>query len=72
MSQMFSQCESLITIYVSQWDISKVTQSTGMFYGSPNIVGGNGTTYDSNHTGLDYARIDTPETPGYFTPPLVD
>lgn len=31
------------------------------------LVGGNGTTYDASHTDIEYARIDTTETPGYFT-----
>lgn len=27
----------------------------------------NGTTYDSSYTDKTYARVDTVETPGYFT-----
>lgn len=33
----------------------------------PDRKGGNGTTYDANHVNSEYARIDTEETPGYFT-----
>ncbi|MBQ0166299.1 MAG: hypothetical protein KBT02_04220, partial [Treponema sp.] len=38
-----------------------------MFSGCTNLVGGNGTTFSAAHTGPDYARIDAPGTPGYFT-----
>ena len=38
-----------------------------MFRGDNNIIGGNGTTYNSNYIDATYARIDTAETPGYFT-----
>ena len=31
------------------------------------LVGGAGTTYDSAHNNIEYARIDTPTIPGYFT-----
>ena len=38
-----------------------------MFLGCSTLVGGNGTTYDDSKTDKEYARIDTEETPGYFT-----
>ena len=38
-----------------------------MFTYSTNLVGGNNTKFDNNHTDKEYARIDIPETPGYFT-----
>ena len=38
-----------------------------MFLDAKNIVGGNGTTYNNRYTNATYARIDTEETPGYFT-----
>ena len=31
------------------------------------LVGGNGTVYDSGHTGGEYARVDAAGQPGYFT-----
>ena len=38
-----------------------------MFTGCTNLVGGNGTTYDSTKVDKTYARIDTASTRGYFT-----
>jgi len=42
-----------------------------MFANCTSLVGGNKTVYDINNNGanedIKYARIDTPETPGYFT-----
>ena len=38
-----------------------------MFSGDNKLVGGNGTTYSSSNTNYTYARIDTNDTPGYFT-----
>lgn len=39
-----------------------------MFYMCPNLVGGKGTTYDSNHVDASYAHIDGGmANPGYFT-----
>ena len=38
-----------------------------MFWNSKEIVGGNGTTYNSSYLDATYARIDTEETPGYLT-----
>ena len=38
-----------------------------MFRDCSALVGGNGTKYDESHTDKEYARIDTPSTPGYFT-----
>ena len=38
-----------------------------MFSGCEKLTGGNGTKYDANHIGAEYARIDTAEAPGYFT-----
>ena len=75
MQYMFTMCTKLKTIYVKQydgttntgWTTSAVTSSDGMFELSPNLTGGNGTTYNSNYTNATYARIDTAETPGYFT-----
>ena len=39
-----------------------------MFSGCTNLIGGEGTVYDSKHTDYTYARIDGgTEAPGYFT-----
>jgi len=40
-----------------------------MFTSSTNLVGSAGTTYNSNHTDKEYARVDDPANgkPGYFT-----
>ena len=76
MSEMFSYVYSIlilkkgiVTIYVSdRWNTNAVTKSSDMFKGVVNLVGGNGTTYDSNKVDKEYARIDQGTTsPGYFT-----
>ena len=68
-SQMFYGCSNLKTIYCgNKWNIDKVWESTEMFANCANLVGGKGTTYDSEHTDIEYARIDGgPNSPGYFT-----
>ena len=69
MEYMFGECHRLQTIYVgSAWSTAAVTGSSTMFANCINLVGGKGTTYDSNHLGFDYAHIDGgPSNPGYFT-----
>ncbi len=75
MTGMFAGCGELIKIYVKEyneeentgWNTIAVENSTNMFRGDNNIIGGNGTTYNSNYIDATYARIDTAETPGYFT-----
>ena len=71
MTEMFFDSTELKTIYVSnKWSTAKVTQSTDMFNYCNSLVGGAGTTYDSNNVDITYARIDggpDSETPGYFT-----
>ncbi len=68
MGRMFNYSE-LNTIYVGNgWSTASVTNSEDMFYGCINLVGGQGTTYDSNHNDASYAHIDgDPSNPGYFT-----
>ena len=44
-----------------------INDKFGMFNNLPLLVGGNGTTYDPNHTNKDYAKIDTVISKGYFT-----
>ena len=68
MQYMFYWNENLKTVYVGDsWDTSNVNISKGMFYDCGNIVGENGTTFNYQKTDKEYARVDTPETPGYFT-----
>ena len=70
MLEMFKDSTSFKTIYVgNKWDTSKVTRSDNILNNCPELVGGAGTTYDSNHTDIEYARVDDPASgkPGYFT-----
>lgn len=69
MDIMFSACDSLRTILVSDAFVTtNLTSSTNMFRGCYQLVGGAGTRYDLNHYDGTYARIDNPPTaPGYFT-----
>ena len=66
---MFNRCNNLRTVYVGNgWSTAAVTNSTSMFYGCTSLVGGQGTTYNSNHVNKTYAHIDGgPSNPGYFT-----
>ena len=68
MDQMFYGCSSLTTISVSDdFVVDQVTSSNGMFGGDTNLVGGNGTEYDSNHIDKEYAHYDySSNNPGYF------
>ena len=68
MNYMFNGCSGLTTIYAdSDWSTDNVTNSSNMFDGCTSLVGGNGTEYDASHTDAEYARIDRPGQPGYFT-----
>lgn len=71
MSNMFYGCKNLGKIYISnKFTTDAVTNSSSMFGGCTKLVGGAGTTYNSNNIDKTYARIDGgPEssTPGYFT-----
>ena len=61
---------NLKTIFVSNlWDVSNVstTSSWMMFEKCNNIVGGNGTVYNSSKTDVTYAHIDEEDNPGYLT-----
>ena len=56
------------TIYSSdKFVTNSVTNSDNMFGYATNLVGGNGTAYNSSYVDKTYARIDTASTPGYFT-----
>ena len=69
MSWMFFDCPYLETIYVGEgWSTAGVTSSDNMFSYCTNLVGGLGTTYDSNHIDAAYAHIDNgPYDPGYLS-----
>ena len=70
MSGMFSRMSNLQTIYVNPttWNIDAVTTSNNMFLNDADLVGGQGTTFDSNHIDIEYARIDGgTSSPGYLT-----
>ncbi len=67
MSYMF-QNSKVKTIYASdKFVTSAVTNGKYMFSGTSNLIGGNGTTYNSSYIDKTYARIDKSGTPGYFT-----
>ena len=65
---MFENCTSLKTIYVDEslWNTDGAW-GTDMFSGCTSLVGGNGTVYDSENTGVDYAQVDKKGNPGYLT-----
>ena len=66
--RMFLGCRELKTIYVGDgWTNSSISSSILMFHVCSKLVGGNGTTFNSNKIDKEYARIDTASTPGYFT-----
>lgn len=71
LDEMFYGCTSLTTIYdynsYSSNGYSYPESSKNMFYGCINLVGGNGTKYDSSHTDAEYARMDNEYQKGYFT-----
>ena len=68
MQYVFADCLNLKTIYApDKFIASSVEKSSSMFSGCTFLVGGNGTKYDESHTDKEYARIDTPSAPGYFT-----
>ena len=68
---MFFACYSLTYLNASgRWSTAGVTDSSNMFYYCTELVGGAGTTYNSNHVDASYAHIDGgTSNPGYFTGP---
>ena len=68
-SLMFEDCTNLRTIYVGNgWSTESINDAREMFYNCPNLVGGQGTTYDENHIDAAYAHLDGgPDNPGYFS-----
>ena len=73
MEGMFGECAQLEKVFVSEGWTTEALYSMGldielsMFEGCRSLVGGNGTTYDPSHTDAEYACIDEPDSPGYFT-----
>ena len=69
MRSMFEACCKLTVLCTApDADWSGIRSTTDMFVGCENLVGGNGTGYDENHTDGSYARTDKGEdAPGYFT-----
>ena len=69
MRMMFGSCNELTTIYCEQdWSHIPHESSYVMFSGCKKLVGGQGTTFDTNVIDAAYARPDGgPRAPGYFT-----
>lgn len=80
MEKMFSNMKNIETIYASDnFVTTSVTNGNQMFvYDTTNpsidqpnakLTGGEGTTYNKNYLGKEYAHIDDPDNgnPGYFT-----
>lgn len=69
MKEMFYNDWALTTIRVSDlWSTASVIYQENMFGNCSKIKGSRGTTYDDNHTGFEYARIDyAPDSPGYLS-----
>ena len=68
MNAMFNGCSALEKITASdKWSTAKVEKSGDMFTKSEKLTGGSGTKYNTAHLDAEYARIDTADTPGYFT-----
>ena len=70
MTEMFSYCYDLKTIYVSRnlWSTESVTYGNEMFVDCNVLVGCRGTKFDPDHVDYDYAHIDGGRTnPGYLT-----
>ena len=67
--EMFAECKSLTTIWAStDWNSSsRLSGDYAYFSHCYSLVGGNGTKFDSGYTNRDYACIDRPDQPGYFT-----
>ncbi len=71
MQYMFAACPSLETILVGPGWSTESLYNPGtamyMFAECESLVGGAGTVYDPDITDGSYARIDSPEAPGYLT-----
>ncbi len=77
MSGMFQSCKELSKIYVGEkWSTASLIETEiygqdngwfNMFSGCSTLVGGEGTVYDPEHIGKEYAHIDGIDGPGYLT-----
>ena len=66
--KMFAGCSNLVTISVGDgWNLPSAASSADMFKDCTKLVGGNGTVFNSAIVDKTYARIDTPDAPGYLT-----
>ena len=69
-SCMFMCCYALQRIYVSERWTNRIMspKSDKLFFQCESLVGGQGTAYNKNNIGVNYAQIDGgPENPGYLT-----
>lgn len=70
-SETYGGSNKVETIYVGDgWTTDGITSASNgarMFDYCPNLKGGNGTTFNADHTDYTYARIDAPGTPGYLS-----
>lgn len=66
--KMFYECSGLGTIYVdpSRWTDSGV-KGGAVFAYCYSLKGGNGSIWTAGNSGWEYARVDEPGSPGYFT-----
>lgn len=70
---MFLSCNKLKTIIASDsFNAGNASRYTNMFLFCEVLMGGCGTRYSSSHIGKEYARIDRPGSPGYFTSSNID
>ncbi len=67
--EFFNRDAKLVTIIAGDDFNSNNVESNSVFTGCVKLVGGNGTVYDSNYAGSEFARVDTNEHAGYFTEP---
>jgi len=69
MFTMFKGCSALTTILVDRnlWHLGSNCNGTDMFDGCTNLVGGNGTEYNSSNPDKTYAIVDGNGGEGYLT-----
>ena len=68
MKDMFGGCSELKTVYVgSKWVTDGVIDDSHMFEDCNALTGGNGTKYDEKKISIEYAHVDEPDNPGYFS-----
>lgn len=59
---------ALKTIYVSSlWTNANALATDAAFANNVNLVGGNGTLFSESNVLVSYARVDSSNSPGYFT-----